>query len=45
MPSQQGLIWPVGLGEAGWGTQHFYPFQRETQMSKKKLNALRGIFG
>lgn len=34
MPWLQGLIWLVG--EVRWNTQHFFPFLRETQMSKKK---------
>lgn len=36
MPWQQGLIWPVGVGEAGWDMQHFF-FISETQMSKKVI--------
>ena len=39
MPWQQGLIWPVGVGEVGWDTQQFFFFSiSETQMSKKKKN-------
>lgn len=34
MPWLQGLIWLVG--EVGWDTQHFFPFLRKTQMSKKE---------
>lgn len=39
MPWLQGLIWLVG--EVGWDIQHFFPFLRKTQMSKKKKELKR----
>lgn len=41
MPWLQGLIWLVG--EVEWDTQHFFPFLRKTQMSKKRRKKLKRI--
>lgn len=36
MPWQQGLTWPVWVGEAGWDIQHFFFHFRNLNVQKKK---------
>lgn len=37
MPWQQGLTWPVWVGEAGWDIQHFF-FHFRKKKKKQRTN-------
>ena len=47
MPWQQGLIWPVEVGEVGWDFQHFFFLFQKLKCPQKKIffNTLGGLFG